>query len=603
MKKSISSAIILSALVAFAAIPFLTRAAAAPSSVKVIKKGNGWQLLRGGQPYLIKGAGGDGSKVDLKAAGGNSWRTWGADNLDPQLVEAQKLGMTVTVGIWLGHKEHGFDYHDAAAVAAQKEMARKVILRYRSSPALLVWALGNEMENGVTDQAALWNAVEDIAKMAHELDPNHPTMTVVAELGGDKVAQINAHCPDIDIVGINSYGGGPSIGERYQAAGGVKPYIVTEFGPPGTWESEKNAWDVVPELTSTEKAGRYRATYIKSVIGEPLCLGSYAFTWGNKQEATPTWFGLLLPDGSKLGAVDALTELWSGKKAKNLCPVIHSLTLEGSGQTTPGATIKVSLDVSDPENDSLVTTWDLQADPANYGTGGASQTTPPSYPEAVVSSSLKSVTLKMPSYGGAYRLYAYVRDGHGGAAVGNIPLNVKSDTASQLPGAQKAALPFTVYGDVITDAAYSASGYMGNSSAIKMDPASLENPHSGKTCLEVKYTTGDSWGGCVWQSPANDWGDLPGGRDLRGAKKLTFWARGALGGETVNFVFGLLGKDKKFPDSGTGKLDKAVLTTAWKQYSIDLSGTDLSQIKTAFAWSLAGSGQPITFYLDDIKYE
>lgn len=594
----------LAGLLALSAIP-MTQAMAtqAFTSVKVIKKGDGFQMLRDGKPYLIKGAGGDGSKVDLKAAGGNSWRTWGADNLDGQLAEAQKLGMTVTIGIWLGHKEHGFDYSNAQAVAAQKEMARKVILQYRNSPALLVWALGNEMENGVTNQADLWNAVEDIAKMAHQLDPNHPTMTVVAEIGGDKVAQINAHCPDIDIVGLNSYGGGPSIGERYKAAGGVKPYIITEFGPPGTWESEKNAWDVVPELTSTAKAERYRDTYVKSVLAEPLCLGSYAFTWGHKQEATPTWFGLLLPDGSKLGAVDTLTEMWTGKKAVNLCPAIHTLTLDGSGQTTPGATLTAHLNVTDPENQPLVTSWALQADPANYSTGGTSQASPPTYPEAIVSSNTKSAILKMPANGGAYRLFVTVRDGHGGAAVGNIPLIVRGGTASQLPAAQKAALPFVVYGDVVTDAAYIPSGYMGNAGAIKMDPQSAISPHSGKTCLQVKYSTGDSWGGCVWQSPANDWGDLPGGRDLRGAKKLTFWARGAEGGETVNFVFGLLGQDKKFPDSGSGKLEKTVLTKSWKQYSIDLSGVDLSQIKTAFAWSLAGSGSPITFYLDDIKYE
>ena len=102
------------------------------------------------------------------------------------------------------------------------------------------------MENGQEDNLAMWNAIEDIAKMAHKVDPNHPTMTVVAELGGNKVKKINEHCPDIDIVGINSYGGGPSVGERYKPAGGVKPYVITEYGPPGTWESGKNAWGVVP---------------------------------------------------------------------------------------------------------------------------------------------------------------------------------------------------------------------------------------------------------------------------------------------------------------------------------------------------------------------
>ena len=67
---------------------------------------------------------------------------------------------------------------------------------------------------------------KDLAKMAHTLDPNHPTLTVVAELGGDKIKQINALCPDIDIVGINSYAGGPSIAARYRAAGGIKPFMT-----------------------------------------------------------------------------------------------------------------------------------------------------------------------------------------------------------------------------------------------------------------------------------------------------------------------------------------------------------------------------------------
>ena len=49
-------------------------------------------------------------------------------------------------------------------------------------------------------------------------------------------------CPDIDIVGINSYGGAASVPERYRKAGGTKPYILTEFGPPGRWEIEATAW-------------------------------------------------------------------------------------------------------------------------------------------------------------------------------------------------------------------------------------------------------------------------------------------------------------------------------------------------------------------------
>ena len=72
------------------------------------------------------------SQAALKAAGGNSWRTWGVgQDTQGQLDQAQTLGMTVTLGIWLGHADSGFHWDDAKAVAAQKEMARQAILQYR----------------------------------------------------------------------------------------------------------------------------------------------------------------------------------------------------------------------------------------------------------------------------------------------------------------------------------------------------------------------------------------------------------------------------------------------------------------------------------------
>ena len=78
-----------------------------PLIVKVEPQGTGWQLTRDGQPYLIKGVGGDKQLDKLEAAGGNSIRTWSAEKLEPILDEAHKLGLTVTVGLWLGHERHG----------------------------------------------------------------------------------------------------------------------------------------------------------------------------------------------------------------------------------------------------------------------------------------------------------------------------------------------------------------------------------------------------------------------------------------------------------------------------------------------------------------
>jgi hypothetical protein len=90
-----------------------------------------------------------------------------------------------------------------------------------------------------------------------KLDPFHPTMTVTAELGGGRIDGVQKLCPAIDIHGINTYGGAPSVAERYRAGGATKPYVLTEFGPPGVWEIPKNDWGAPSEPTSTEKAAFY----------------------------------------------------------------------------------------------------------------------------------------------------------------------------------------------------------------------------------------------------------------------------------------------------------------------------------------------------------
>lgn len=568
--------------------------------VKLDHNNDAWSLLRAGQPYFITGAGGDASKPFLKQCGGNSFRTWGSDNIDDKLDEAQKLGLTVTVGIWLGHERHHFDYNNAEMVAAQFEKAKKAVLKYRNHPAVLMWSIGNEMEGYKDgDNPKIWAAVQDIAKMIHELDPNHPTMTIVAEIGGQRVPCINKYCPDVDVVGINSYGGGPSLAERYRAAGGVKPFVITEFGPAGTWEVGKNSWGVPLEMTSTDKAPAYRATYEKSVLAEKgkLCLGSYAFAWGNKQEATATWYGLFLADGTRLETTDTLTEMWSGKKPANRCPVVKPLKID-SEKSKPGDTVHVTLDVTDPESDPLKVEWKLFQDPAMYDTGGDLQPEPQQYPEAIVSGDTHGAELKMPKDGGGFWLYAFVYDDHGGAAVVDAPL--WSDGPIPKPKVRVAKLPLVLFGDKQKELPYIWSGWMGEVSAIHMDEASTVQPHVGATCMRCEVSK--AWGGIIWQSPANDWGAEPGGFNLTGARKLTVWARGEKGGEPVTFKLGLIGKDKKYPDSDDAHLDTH-LTTEWKKYTIDLGGKDLSCIKTGFGWTTAAHNGPVVFYLSEVQYE
>jgi hypothetical protein len=210
-------------------------------------------------------------------------------------------------------------------------------------------------------------------------------------------------------------------------------------------------------------------------------------------------------------------------------------------------------------------------------------------------------TVTVPAGGGGYRLFAYVYDDQGGAAAANVPLRVDAPIIP-LP-APKAELPFVLYADGMKDSPYAPSGYMGNTTAIKMTLDCTDQPHSGDTCLRVDYRAVDNWGGVLWQSPPNDWdGEKPGGLNLTGATELEFWARGAEGGEVVDFVLGVLSGEQPYRDSAKAELKAVRLTTAWQKLRIPLDGRDLSRIKTGFGWSLAGQGKPVTFYLDDIRY-
>ena len=573
-----------------------TPASAQAIPVELRKTDQGWQLLRGGEAYFIRGAGGSASLQQLAQAGGNSIRTWGADDLDALLDEAHELGLTVTVGIWLGHERHGFDYGDEDQVREQLELAREAVLRYRDHPALLMWGIGNEME-GFEDggDPVIWAAVNDVAEMVKELDPAHPTMTVTAEIGGARVRSVQELCPAIDIHGINAYGGAPSIAERYRAAGGTKPYVLTEFGHPGIWEIPSNDWGAPFEMSSTDKAAYYRRSYEQGVLAAPgLALGSYVFTWGFKMEATATWFGMFLPDGSQLAAVDTMTELWSGQPPANLAPVIESLTIDGEARVDPGEKVRLRAVVSDPEDAGLRVLWALRQESGDYSTGGDFRPMLPDIDGAVLDGSLNGATLRMPEDPGAYRVFLYVYDDAGKAATANLPLLVKGEV--------RTPLPFYVYADGFEGMPWVPSGWMGGIDSLSLDGANTDNPHDGPASIRLRYEGEFGWAGIAWQHPANNWGDQEGGYDLRGAKQLELWAQGEYGGERVKFGVGLLGDDKPHPDSGITSVNDIVLTSEWRPYRVPLKNVDLSSIKTGFVITLEGRRSPVTVYLDNIRY-
>jgi len=171
------------------------------------------------------------------------------------------------------------------------------------------------------------------------------------------------------------------------------------------------------------------------------------------------------------------------------------------------------------------------------------------------------------------------------------------------------AYPFYVYKDGADKANhFYPSGWMGDYGDIRINVKETTNPHSGTSCIKVQYSAkgkqGAGWGGVYWQQPANNWGTANAGFDMTGAKKLTFWARGEKGNEVIN-EFKIGGIQGEFADTDVAGIGPVKLTTEWKQYTIDLTGKDLSRIAGGFAWATSGDENPdgLTMYFDDIVYE
>ena len=578
--------------------------------VKLVRNETGWQLLRDSKPFYINGAGGEGDLKMLAELGGNSSRTWGVDDTQAtlkRLDEAESNGISVALGLWLEHERHGkMTYTDYDGVIKQIDLTIKHVRDLKHHPAILVWGVGNEME-GEGDNPAIWSHIEHLAQRVKAEDPYHPVMTVIAEMGGKKIEAIHKLCPSVDIIGINSYGGSRTIPERYRQLGGTKPYIVTEFGPVGTWEVGKNSIDAIDEPTSTAKSKMYQDNVKGFTQDKAHCLGSYAFLWGNKQEGTATWFGMLLPDGKRTAAVDVMSEFWTGKKPENLCPEISSLVLEGSQKRLKDETVKVTLTASDPENDKLNVRWVVTGEADSYATGGDKQAEPEELKDAVTSGDANGATVKLPAEGGIYRIYAYVDDGKG-AATANVSVRVKGDPKPLAESVAKAELPFTILDELGKQATaegvpfYVPSGFMGSTDALAVVEDCKDDPKFGSHCTKVTYSKTGDWGGVVWQDSENNWGEQPGGFDLTGAKKLTFWAKGNKGGEVVKFGFGVIGQDQPYFDTAKKEIP-ITLTKEWKEYEISTEEEDLRRIKTGFFFSLAGQGSPLEFYLDRVTYK
>jgi hypothetical protein len=401
--------------------------------VEIRYQNGNFGLYRSGKPYYIQGAAG-GTHLDyLVKSGGNSLRTWTTVGLDSVLQMAEANGLTVLVGLDVVAGRLGLDYSDDDQVKKQEERIIKDVMRYKDHPSVLMWALGNELELNYSNPD-LWPAINQLAKRIHEVDPNHPIATILLP-EGKSVRGVARHCPEVDIVGFNTFAALYYLPDRVRQFWWLwdGPYFVSEYGPRGWWEVPTTDWQAPLEDPGREKEKdlekRFKASFLTD---KERCLGGYVFFWGQKQEKTHTWFSMFSETGEKTSMVDAVSKLWSGKYVFNRAPRMNGLiwadleTQEGR-YLEAGKTYEVYIDANDPENDPLTYEWELvpEGDYANI-TGGDKEARPVAIPGKIAARGASAV-LTAPTTPGPYRLFAYVRDGNGSIGSGNLPFYIMDD--------------------------------------------------------------------------------------------------------------------------------------------------------------------------------
>ncbi len=404
--------------------------------VEVVKVAGGFQLQRGGQPYQIKGAGIDTAQLSVFAEhGGNSLRTWSTGTAQMSgrqlLDEASRLGLTVALCLNLGRERHGFDYDDKEAVARQLAFVRDEVLKYKDHPALLFWIIGNELNHSYSNPA-VFDAVNDISRMIHSVDGNHPTTTALAGFSAQLLELMSSRAPDLDFLSFQVYASIDMLPQKLRETGFTAPFMVTEWGATGHWEVGKTRWGAPIEATSSEKARQLMDRYQRVISAHSKqIIGSYVFFWGQKQERTPTWYGLLLEDGARTEAMDVMQYIWTGGWPARRAPHVEGMLLDGKSAAQsvtlqPGMPYSARLDVSDPNGGDLDYRWQIMRESTATEQGGDPEEIPEAIPVQVDEQGEGTIVMTSPDKPGVYRLFAHVYNSDGLAGHANIPFMVEA---------------------------------------------------------------------------------------------------------------------------------------------------------------------------------
>jgi beta-glucuronidase len=259
----------------------------------------------------------------LKEMGCNTIRIYHPDNINKSVLKDlyENFGIMVIMGNFFGAYtvgseadwDKGTDYTDELQKQKMMDNVKEMVLEYKDEPYVLMWMLGNENDSGgsvenstvnntnaAKEPEAYARFVNDTCRMIKDIDPNHP----VCVCNGKQrlLSYYNTFCPDLDIVGFNSYAGAFGFGSLWKNVKETydRPVLITEYGV-DCYDQRKN------QINEEFQAQYHKKAWLDIVensywgASNGNSIGGSVFCWLDKWWLCGSWYEHDIEEGAWQG--------------------------------------------------------------------------------------------------------------------------------------------------------------------------------------------------------------------------------------------------------------------------------------------------------------
>lgn len=412
-----------------------TPAPAGSRTVEIRKGPEGYRFYKNGQPLLVKGAVGHTHLAELAASGGNTILIWDTTLLEKALSEAARHQIQVIAGLDIPSGDIEGFYKDTLKVNKLFNAYSRIVQQYKNHPALLAWALGNELIFPISARSGpFYKTYNRFLDMIHRNDPDHPVTTTLINYNKQSLLNIQWKVHNLDFISINTYNKLKEMKSKMKKFELLwdGPFLISEWSPNGGWESETTVWQAPIENTSTKKAEQYAEFYKHYMpVDNPRFLGSLVFYWGSRHEYTHTWYSIFEEDGTPNEIQEVLRDAWKGNTLPRQSVNIQYMLVDTMGARSnillsPGSVHSAQLLLGENEpGDSLRYAWEiLREDWLNWGRTWHYFKRPAAEQGLISDSTLRQIRFTSPVKEGPYRIFVYVFNKKGYVSTANTPFYV-----------------------------------------------------------------------------------------------------------------------------------------------------------------------------------